>query len=223
MKKTSIVVKEKDSFEIDILINNTAYIKSVTGKTGLLNIKNNKIIGEMDNYYTIYDSNNAFYYQEKTIEESSKENNWKSKKTVRIYDAQKEKILVDLKNAMKNQNKDLLSVVRMVKGAVQMEEIKLKHELSDDEVIGIIKKYIKGVEETIKVTGKQTDEQTFEMETLGVYLPKMATKEEIKEWISQNIDLPENPQARMKCMRDIMAHFGKTVDGNTVKTILMEM
>lgn len=95
MKKTSIVVKEKDSFEIDILINNTAYIKSVTGKTGLLNIKNNKIIGEMDNYYTIYDSNNAFYYQEKTIEESSKENNWKSKKTVRIYDAQKEKILVD--------------------------------------------------------------------------------------------------------------------------------
>lgn len=95
MKKTSIVVKEKDGFEIDILINNTAYIKSVTGKTGLLNIKNNKIIGEMDNYHTIYDSNNAFYYQEKTIEESSKENNWNSKKTVRIYDAQKEKMLVD--------------------------------------------------------------------------------------------------------------------------------
>ena len=55
MKKTSIVVKEKDSLEIDIIINNTGYIESVTGKTGLLNIKTNKIIGEMDNYYTIYD------------------------------------------------------------------------------------------------------------------------------------------------------------------------
>lgn len=91
MEKTSIVVKEKDIFEINILINNTAYIKSVTGKTGLLNIKTNKIIGEMDNYSTIYDKNSKFYYQEKTIEESSKENNWHSRKTVRIYDAQKEK------------------------------------------------------------------------------------------------------------------------------------
>lgn len=31
----------------------------------------------------------------------------------------KERILVDLKNAMKNQNKDLLNVVRMVKGAIK--------------------------------------------------------------------------------------------------------
>ena len=46
-------------------------------------------------------------------------------------DTMKEKILIDLKNAMKNQNRDLLSVIRMVKGAIQLEEIKVKHELSD--------------------------------------------------------------------------------------------
>jgi len=95
MKKTSTIVKEKNTYEIDILINNTAYIKSVTGKTGLLNIKTNQIIGGMDNYYTIYDTHGKFYYQEKKIEESSKENNWNSRKTVRIYDALNEKILVD--------------------------------------------------------------------------------------------------------------------------------
>ena len=33
----------------------------------------------------------------------------------------KQRILNDLKNAMKNQNKDLLSVVRMIKAAIQME------------------------------------------------------------------------------------------------------
>ena len=43
MKKTSTIVKEKNTYEIDILINNTAYIKSVTGKTGLLNIKTNQL------------------------------------------------------------------------------------------------------------------------------------------------------------------------------------
>ena len=31
----------------------------------------------------------------------------------------KEKIMIDLKNAMKNQNKDLLNVIRMVKGTIQ--------------------------------------------------------------------------------------------------------
>ena len=34
--------------------------------------------------------------------------------------------MVDLKNAMKNQNKELLNVIRMVKGAIQLEEINLK-------------------------------------------------------------------------------------------------
>lgn len=95
MKKTSIVVKEKDNFDINILINNTALIHSVTGKTGLLNVKTNTIIGEMDNYYTIYDTERGFYYQEKTIEEASQENNWKARKVIRVYDAQEEKMVVD--------------------------------------------------------------------------------------------------------------------------------
>ena len=69
MKKTSTIVKEKTICEIETLINNTAYIKSVTGKTGLLNIKTNQIVGDMDNYYTVYDTNEKLYYQEKTIEE----------------------------------------------------------------------------------------------------------------------------------------------------------
>ena len=131
------------------------------------------------------------------------------------------RIEIDMREAMKNKDPKVSILKYMVAEFSRRPNLNIP--LTDDEVIGIIKKYIKGVEETIKVTGKQTDEQTFEMETLNVYLPKMATKEEIKEWIAQNIDLPENPQSRMKCMRDIMSHFGKTVDGNTVKSILMEM
>ena len=95
MKKTSAIVKEKNTYEIDVLINNTAYIKSVTGKTGLLNIKTNQIIGDMDDYYTIYDTHGKFYYQEKTIEESNEKNNWNKRKTVRIFDALNERLLVD--------------------------------------------------------------------------------------------------------------------------------
>lgn len=58
-------------------------------------------------------------------------------------------ILEDLKTAMKNQDKETLSVIRMVKGAIQMEELNTKKELSDDEVISIIAKQIKTRKESI--------------------------------------------------------------------------
>ncbi len=100
----------------------------------------------------------------------------------------KQKILNDLKNAMKNQNKELLSVVRMVKGAIQMEEIKVKHELSDDEVIGIIAREIKTRKESIKEfeKGNRTDliEQTKkEIDILNRYMPEQMNEEEINATI----------------------------------------
>lgn len=102
----------------------------------------------------------------------------------------KEKILIDLKNAMKNQNKDLLNVVRMVKGAIQMEEIKVKHELNDEEVITIIAREIKTRKESIKEfeKGNRTDliEKTQkEIEILNKYMPEQLSEEEIKKEIDK--------------------------------------
>mgnify|MGYP002571076325 FL=1 len=63
----------------------------------------------------------------------------------------REQILNDMKQAMKNQDKETLAVIRMVKGAMQMEELNLKRELNDDEVIAIIAKQIKTRKESIAV------------------------------------------------------------------------
>ena len=100
----------------------------------------------------------------------------------------KERLTNDLKAAMKEQNKELLSVLRMVKGAIQMEEIKVKHELSDDEVIGIIGKQIKTRKESIVEfeKGGRNDliEKTAqEIDMLNVYMPEQLSEEEIKQEI----------------------------------------
>ena len=58
-------------------------------------------------------------------------------------------ILEDLKLAMKNQDKERLSVIRMVKGSIQMSELNKKHELSDEEVIDVISKEIKSRKDSI--------------------------------------------------------------------------
>ena len=102
----------------------------------------------------------------------------------------KEKILVDLKNAMKNQNRELLSVVRMVKGAIQMEEIKVKHELSDEEVITIIGREIKTRKESIKEFekgGRQDliDKTSREVEILSKYMPAQMSEEEVIKVIDE--------------------------------------
>lgn len=102
----------------------------------------------------------------------------------------KEKIMIDLKNAMKNQNKDLLNVVRMVKGAIQLEEINKKRDLTDEEVIAVISKQIKTRKETIgdlEKSGrtdliKQTEK---EISILEKYMPAMMSEEEINKVIDE--------------------------------------
>ena len=47
-------------------------------------------------------------------------------------------ILKDMTTAMKEQNKFDLSVLRMLKSALQLEKINLKHDLSDEEVMVVI-------------------------------------------------------------------------------------
>ncbi|NLL45054.1 MAG: GatB/YqeY domain-containing protein [Mollicutes bacterium] len=102
----------------------------------------------------------------------------------------RERILNDLKAAMKNQNKEVLSVLRMVKGAMQLEEINKKRELNDDEVIGIIAKQIKTRKESIVEfeKGNRSDliEQTKkEIEILESYMPEQLSEEEINKAIDE--------------------------------------
>ncbi|MCI5836179.1 MAG: GatB/YqeY domain-containing protein [Firmicutes bacterium] len=102
----------------------------------------------------------------------------------------RERILNDLKNAMKAQDKEKLMVMRMVKGAMQLEELDKKHELSDDEMIGIIAKQIKTRKESIVEfeKGKRQDlidKTNNEIKILSEYMPEQLSLEEINKEIDK--------------------------------------
>ena len=104
-----------------------------------------------------------------------------------------EKINDDLKNAMKSKDKDTLSVVRMLKSAVKLSEIDLKHELSDDEVISVVSKQIKmrkdSVEEFIKAKREDLANQyQKEIEILNKYMPEQLSLEEVNKIIDDVIN-----------------------------------
>ena len=62
----------------------------------------------------------------------------------------REKILKDIIEAMKSKDKEKLSTLRMLKGAMQLEEINKKGELDDTEIINLISKQIKTRKESIE-------------------------------------------------------------------------
>ena len=99
-------------------------------------------------------------------------------------------LLNDLTQAMKNQDKETLSVLRMVKGAIQLEEINLKHELSDDEFIGVVSKQIKTRKESIVEFEKANrtdlvDQTKKEIEILNKYMPEQLSEEEVLKIIDE--------------------------------------
>ena len=62
----------------------------------------------------------------------------------------KNKIIEDIKSAMKSQDKVALAVVRMLKSDIQMAELNKKSELTDDEIVSIVSKQIKMRKDSIK-------------------------------------------------------------------------
>ena len=100
------------------------------------------------------------------------------------------KIAEDLKLAMKSGDKFKLSVLRMLKSALQLESISKKHELSDDEVLSVIKKQVKTRKDSIEEFKKynKTEEVAKleqEIEILNAYLPEEMTMEEISKVIDE--------------------------------------
>lgn len=141
----------------------------------------------------------------------------------------KEKILNDLKEAMKNQDKEKLSVIRMVKGAIQMEELNTKKELQDDDVIGIIAKQIKTRKESIVEfeKGNRNDliqKTQDEIAILETYMPEQLSEEEVLKEIDQAFEEihPTAPSDMGKLMGYLTPKLKGRADMGLVSKIIRE-
>lgn len=141
----------------------------------------------------------------------------------------RERILKDIMTSMKNKDKDKLSVLRMVKGAIQLEEINKKKELDDNEVIAVISKQIKTRRESIVEfkKGNRNDlvEQTEkEIDILNEYMPEQLSEDEINK-IIEEIFAEVNPQAPSdmgKIMKSLTPKLSGKADMSFVSKIVKE-
>ena len=104
----------------------------------------------------------------------------------------KDRIAKDIVTAMKEKDKVTLETLRMVKGAIQMEEIKAKKELTDDDIALVIGKQIKTRKESIEEFKKGNREDlisktTEEIKVLENYMPEQLSTEEIDAIVTRAI------------------------------------
>lgn len=96
----------------------------------------------------------------------------------------------DMKNYMKEKDSFSLGVVRMVKGAIQLESINKKKELTDEEIISVISKQIKMRKDSIVEFEKGNrqdlvEQNKKEIEILNKYMPEQLSMEEINKIIDE--------------------------------------
>lgn len=127
-----------------------------------------------------------------------------------------EKLKKDMIEAMKNKDKEKLTVIRMVKAALDKERIDKKAEVNDDLLIDVVNKQVKmrndSLEEFKKANRndliKQTEE---ELEILKDYLPEQLSEEEVIAIIEEVIN--EVNAETIKDMGKVMKEVTPKVKG----------
>ncbi len=132
----------------------------------------------------------------------------------------RDKILKDIIEAMKNKEKERLSTLRLLKGAMQLEEINKKGELDDTEIINLISKQIKTRRESIEEFKKANrldlaDKTEKEVEILSSYMPEQLSEDEVLKLIEEAFN--EVKPTSMKDMKDIMAYLNPKISGRADK------
>jgi uncharacterized protein YqeY len=135
----------------------------------------------------------------------------------------------DMKQAMKNQDKFRLSVIRMVRSSIKNSEIELRRPLDDDEVLEVLIREIKQRRDSLQEFEKANrsdlaDNLKIEIEILTVYLPQQLTEEELKEIVQQTIqEVGVSSKADMgKLMGALMPKVKGRADGKLVNQLVQQ-
>ena len=138
-----------------------------------------------------------------------------------------EQIRADLTSAMKAQEKERLSTLRMLQSALKNEQINLGHELSDEEAMTIIRKAVKQRLDSIEQytnAGRTelADKERSEMELLKTYLPPELSDDELESGIREIIASTgaASKKDMGKVMKEATARYRGRADGKKIQELV---
>ena len=141
----------------------------------------------------------------------------------------KEKLLSNMKEAMKSKDSVKLGTVRSVISAVKNQEIDLKKELSEEEILTIISREVKKRKEAAVLYEKGNrpelkDKEIQEMKILQTYLPEQVSEKDLRRRIQEVIDETgaEGMKDFGKIMKTLVPEFKGKADNSLIKELANE-
>ncbi len=140
-----------------------------------------------------------------------------------------ERLVEEMKQAMKSNDKLRLSTIRMIRSALKNKEIELRKKLEDEDVVKVIQAMVRKGEESVEQfqTGGRMDlveKEKKEIEILKSFLPQPLSQEEILKIIDQSIQETQASSLKDigKVMKSVMPKIGGKADGILINQLVKE-
>jgi uncharacterized protein YqeY len=140
-----------------------------------------------------------------------------------------ERLLEEMKQAMKSNDRLRLSTIRMIRSALKNKEIELRKKLEDEEAAKVIQAMVRKGEESVEQFqgGGRTDlvdKEKKEIEILKSFLPQPLSQEEISKIIDQSIQETQASSLKDigKVMKSVMPKIGGKADGKLINQLVKE-
>ena len=142
-----------------------------------------------------------------------------------------EKIMQDYKIAMKERQENKKIILNYLIAQIKNKKIEVQRELTDDEVLSLIRKEVKSLGEAmlfLQKAGKLEDLRAEEekKEVLESYLPQLLDKEATKSLIQKvisDLGLQDIQKQRGQLMKELMGKYRGELDPSVINEVLLEM
>ncbi|WP_077616434.1 GatB/YqeY domain-containing protein [Caenibacillus caldisaponilyticus] len=133
----------------------------------------------------------------------------------------------DMKEAMKQKDKDRLSCIRMLKASLQNEAIKLGKELSEEDALNVLTRELKQRNDSLqefKDAGRDDliEKVQHEIEIIKSYMPEPLSDEELEKLVDETIaEIGASSKSDIgKVMQRIMPKVKGRADGGKVNRLV---
>jgi uncharacterized protein YqeY len=140
-----------------------------------------------------------------------------------------ERLVEEMKQAMKSNDKLRLSTIRMIRSSMKNKEIELRKKLEDEDIVKVIQVMVRKGEESVEQfqAGKRVDlveKEKKEIEILKFFLPQPLSQEEILKIIDESIQETQASSLKDigKVMKSVMPKIGGKADGKLINQWVKE-
>ena len=130
--------------------------------------------------------------------------------------ALKEKITVDMQDAMRSKDSEKLNAIRLLQSSIKQKEVDDRVEIDDTMILNIIEKMLKQRRDSIEAFKKANRidlvvKEEFEVKLLQTYMPKPLSSEDVEKEIDRAIKAADAKS--MKDMGTVMSAVKLKVSG----------